>query len=178
MPFVHAGISEGHMGKLLRDEACSRLLEVALAVAPDEMYMDFYSRCVLVVQSSRQSRRFTKPIAETVPSHAPPSRGTGPRRATQWCNNHPTLLYPIICTPIAACQPNVSSHPTPCPARSFLKGRLLGLACHHCANFVVQSALAAAASPDQVRSSRGWGEAHNALCPLPHSVSLAFASLS
>ncbi len=64
------------MGKLLRDVSCSRLLEVAVAVAPPDVAEEFYTR--------------------------------------------------------------------------FLKGRLLSLASHHCANFVVQSTLAAAQGKEQV----------------------------
>lgn len=33
----------------------------------------------------------------------------------------------------------------------FMRGRLMGLSSHHCANFVVQAALAAARTQQQVR---------------------------
>jgi hypothetical protein len=38
------GVSDTSMGKLMRDEACSRLLEVAVAVAPDDLWEEFHTR--------------------------------------------------------------------------------------------------------------------------------------
>ena len=76
-----SSITDSHMGKLLRDECYSRLLEVLVVVAPGEVYQEIYDR--------------------------------------------------------------------------FLKGRLLALTSHHCANFVIQAMFSAAGNEQQV--GRGLG---------------------